>query len=138
MSESQFPPSQAKPLVSSNWRLPVFLLIASVLAYLPALTLPFIADDFVQIPLSTQYFAHGWTTLLADPKLRTRATYMALDALVYHAFGFTPMPFYAVSILLHACCTLGVYTLAVLCTADTVTAFAAACFLRRSKAITRQ
>ena len=53
---------------------------------------------------------------------------MALDALVYHAFGFTPMPFYAVSILLHACCTLGVYTLAVLCTADTVTAFAAACF----------
>lgn len=111
-----------------SWGILLCILILSVLTYLPLLRLPFISDDFVQIPLSGQYFSHGWLTLFTDPNLRTRATYMGLNSWFYHAFGFTPAPFYALSILLHFACTLCIYLLSASLRTDNFTALAAACF----------
>ncbi|MBS1214082.1 MAG: hypothetical protein H6R26_2699, partial [Proteobacteria bacterium] len=81
----------------------------AILAYLPALGLPFIWDDYGQIPLASQWAAQGWAPMWHDADLQTRATYMFLSAWLDRAFGFTPLPFYAVSILLHAACVLLLY-----------------------------
>jgi hypothetical protein len=100
----------------------------ALLTYLPALRLPFIADDYHQIPIARQYAAEGWTPLLHDLDLRPRATYMVLSALLDRAFGFTPVPFYVVSLLLHALCVLMVYAMCVWSEIDENTAFWSACF----------
>jgi hypothetical protein len=100
----------------------------AILTYLPALQLPFIADDYHQIPLARQYSAQGWTPLLHDLDERTRATYMVLSAVLDRTFGFTPLPFFIVSLLLHALCVLMVYAMSVWNEIDENVAFWAACF----------
>lgn len=87
----------------------VVLVALAIVAYLPALRLPFIADDYTQIPLARHFAAQGWTPLLSEVNLRSRATYMFLSAVLDRAFGFTPIAFYTASILLHALCVLLVY-----------------------------
>jgi hypothetical protein len=104
------------------------LVTLAVCAYLPALQLPFIADDYSQIPRATQYSAQGWVPLWHDLNLRTRATYVFLSAVLGRAFGFTPLPFYAASLLLHSLCVLMVYATCVWSEVSEPLAFWAACF----------
>lgn len=94
--------------LSTRGRICVLVALA-IVAYLPALHLPFIADDYTQIPLARQFAAQGWTPLLHEVNLRSRATYMVLSAALDRVFGFTPAPFYAASIFLHTLCVLLVY-----------------------------
>src|ERR1700722_12674772 len=104
------------------------LVTLAIVAYLPALHLPFIADDYTQIPLARHFADQGWTPLFHEVNLRTRATYMFMDALLDRAFGFTPLPFYAVSLLLHALCVLLVYATGVWIELGEAVAFWAAAF----------
>src|ERR1700691_4230212 len=89
------------------------LLLLAICTYLPALQLPFIADDYGQIPIARHDAAAGWQPLWQDPFLRTRFTYMWLSATLDHRVGFHPKPFYAASILLHAACVLMLYLLCI-------------------------
>ncbi|HWZ31989.1 MAG TPA: hypothetical protein VNX18_11675 [Bryobacteraceae bacterium] len=99
-------------MIPSNGSVRILALLAlSIGAYAPSLTLPFIADDYHQIPLARMEAKAGWAPLLHDQNLRTRATYMFLSAALDRCFGFRPIPFYAVSIVLHALCVLMVYAL---------------------------
>jgi hypothetical protein len=106
----------------------IILVGLAILAYLPALGLPFIWDDYIQIPLARDYAAQGWTGLWHNADIRTRATYMFLSAWLDQAFGFTPLPFYAVSLLLHAACVLLLYATCVWSEFSESVAFWAACF----------
>ena len=96
------------PFLSTRWRICVLAALA-IIAYLPALRLPFIVDDYHQIPLARQFAAQGWMPLLLNASLRSRATYMILSAVLDRVFGFTPVAFYAASIFLHVLCVLLVY-----------------------------
>jgi hypothetical protein len=100
----------------------------SIAAYLPTLGLPFIADDYHQIPVARQFAMEGWRPLLNNPELRTRATYMFLSATLDAWFGFRPLPFYAVSILLHAACTIALYLLTLRLSIEPTAAFWTAAF----------
>ena len=111
-----------------DWIRIVILVVLSVCAYLPALRLPFISDDFVQIPQARQYSAAGWQPLWHDTTLRSRATYMVLSATLDSWFGFNPVPFYVASILLHAMCVLLVYALCAWPAIPSSVAFWTACF----------
>jgi hypothetical protein len=91
----------------------VLLLVLAICAYLPSLQLPFIADDYGQIPIARADAAAGWHPLWHDTFLRTRFTYMWLSATLDRMFGFHPRPFYAASILLHTACVLMLYLLCV-------------------------
>ncbi|MBC7925789.1 MAG: hypothetical protein H7039_09035, partial [Bryobacteraceae bacterium] len=91
---------------------PALLLLAGlcVLAYIPILQFPFIADDYTQIPMASVYGApSGWAQLSQDSAFRFRFTYIELTWLLHRLFGFTPAPFYAASIALHIACTWIVY-----------------------------
>lgn len=83
----------------------------AVVTYIPALRLPFIDDDYAEIPLAASYSSTGWAPLWQNPNLRARVTNMALDGALDRSFGFNPVPFYAVSILVHALCVLLIYAL---------------------------
>ena len=96
------------PSFSARGRL-VLLAALAIAAYLPALRLPFIADDYTQIPLARHFADQGWWPLFHEVNLRSRATYMLLSAVLDRTFGFTPMSFYAASIILHVLCVLLVY-----------------------------
>ncbi len=96
------------PSLSARERVGVLVALA-IIAYLPALRLPFIADDYTQIPLARHFADQGWTPLLSEVNLRSRATYMFLSAVLDRTFGFNPLPFYAAGILIHTLCTLLVY-----------------------------
>ena len=105
------------------------LLVLSIGAYAPALRLPFIADDYGQIPIARNAAAAGWQPLLhGNQNLQTRATYVLLSAALDRTFGFQPAPFYAASILLHALCVLMLYALGTWLPVGEPTAFWAACF----------
>ncbi|HEY3741516.1 MAG TPA: hypothetical protein VGL53_16805, partial [Bryobacteraceae bacterium] len=104
------------------------LLLLAICTYLPALQLPFIADDYGQIPMARADAAAGWQPLWHDPFLRTRVTYMWLSATLDRTFGFHPRPFYAASILLHAACVLMLYLLCVWRAVRQTVAFFAAAF----------
>jgi len=105
------------------------LVALAIIAYLPALRLPFIADDYRQIPIARDLAAQGWTPLLrADANLRPRATYMFLSASLDRTFGFTPVAFYAANLLLHALCVLLVYASGVWTELGEPVAFWAAAF----------
>lgn len=96
------------PSLSVRGRIVVLVTLA-IVAYLPALRLPFIADDYTQIPLARHFAERGWTPLFHEVNLRSRATYMLLSATLDRTFGFTPMAFYMVSLFLHVLCVLLVY-----------------------------
>ena len=91
-----------------------FLLVVLALgAYLPAIQLPFISDDYHQIPIARADALAGWAPLWHDTLLRTRFTYMFLSATLDRIFGFEPFPFYAASISLHIASVLLLYRICV-------------------------
>ena len=107
----------------------VFLLVVLALgAYLPSIQLPFIGDDYHQIPIARAYALDGWHPLWHDTLLRTRATYMLLSATLDRMFGFDPMPFYVASIALHIGCVLLLYRLCVWSAVPRAVAYWAAAF----------
>ncbi|HVY95198.1 MAG TPA: hypothetical protein VHA14_20705, partial [Bryobacteraceae bacterium] len=108
-------------------RILILLALASI-AYLPALNIPFIVDDYGQIPLARTFAARGWTPLFANHELRARATYMFLSAALDRAFGFSPAIFHLAGIILHALCVLLVYATALWIEIGEPTAFFAAAF----------
>jgi hypothetical protein len=89
----------------------LFLVVLAIGAYLPATQLPFIADDYHQIPIARADALAGWAPLWHDALLRTRFTYMFLSATLDRWFGFEPMPFYLASIALHVACVLLLYSI---------------------------
>jgi len=111
-----------------NARRIVILLALAICAYLPVFRLPFILDDYVLIPVARMYAAQNWIPLWHDVDFRTRAIYMFLTAALDRTFGFSPQPFYAVNILLHAICVLLVYAAGVWIELGVSGAFWAACF----------
>src|SRR5450432_2298522 len=101
-------------MVPSRPALRVLLLVAlAVCAYLPAIQLPFIGDDYHQIPIARADALARWTPLWHDLLLRTRFTYMLLSATLDRVFGFDPLPFYVASITMHVACVLLMYRLCV-------------------------
>ena len=104
------------------------LIALAFIAYLPALHIPFIVDDYGQIPLARQFAAQGWTPLYANHELRARATYMFMSAALDRAFGFSPFIFHLAGIALHALCVLLVYATALWIEIGEPSAFFAAAF----------
>lgn len=101
-------------MLPSRPALRILLLVAlAVGAYLPTIQLPFIGDDYHQIPIARADALAGWTPLWHDVLLRTRFTYMLLSATLDRAFGFDPLPFYIASIALHVACVLMLYGICV-------------------------
>ncbi len=88
------------------------LAVLACLPYLPALTLTFISDDYLQIDLARNYGpVSGWGALAADPLYRARATSLILTYWTERAFGFWPLPFLLSSLLLHVVNTCMLYAL---------------------------
>lgn len=74
----------------------------AILAYLPFLSLPLIADDYIQVRLARDYGAvSGWAALTSDPLYRCRATSLILTYWTEHFFGITPLALNGSSVLLH-------------------------------------
>ena len=74
----------------------------AILTYLPALTQPFISDDYGNILIARAYGPlAGWTALAADPVHRYRPVFLILTYWIDRSFGPWPPAFYAVSIALH-------------------------------------
>jgi hypothetical protein len=78
----------------------LWVALAAVTAYLPALAFPFISDDYTQIAWS-RVWGGDWNALWAQEGFRFRATYIELCYWFDHWFGFRPFPYYVVSIGLH-------------------------------------
>lgn len=91
--------------VVADLRVVAVLLALAVLAalpYLPALSQPFISDDYVQIDLGRRYGAVAdWGALLRDPLYHARATSIVLTHWTERLFGTSPTAFYATGIVLH-------------------------------------
>src|SRR5262245_48192617 len=87
---------------------PLALLVIAVLvivSYLPALTQPFIEDDFPNIRLALVYGPiSGWEKMANDPVHRVRATSFVLSYIIFRFFGLQAAAYYSVSILLHILC----------------------------------
>jgi hypothetical protein len=113
---------------ASNLRRVLILIVLAASAYLPALKLPFIADDYVLIPVSRSFMADGLTSLWYNPSLRSRVTAIVLNAGLDRLFGFQPLPFYAASILFHTLCVLLIYACCCWGKLSPTIAFWAACF----------
>jgi len=80
----------------------LFLAALATVAYLPALTQPFIEDDYPIIALSRSYGPiDGWAKMAEDPVNRVRATTFVLTHWIEALFGLNPVAFYSVSLLLH-------------------------------------
>jgi len=84
----------------------------AALAYAPALTQPFIEDDYSNIILAQHYGPlSGWPEMLGNPVFRLRTTsWLELYAL-NRLFGVHAAPYYAVTILLHIADTWLVFAL---------------------------
>lgn len=111
----------------------VFILVGlgalAAVPYLPALTLPFISDDYLQIQLGRSYGpVSGWGALAADPLYRARATSLVLTYWTERAFGFSPLPFNLSSVLLHILNTWMLYLLSRKLGLERMAAFCAAGF----------
>ena len=86
------------------------LAVLAIIAYLPILQFPFISDDYTQIAWSRAWGPpSGWAELWRTPGFRFRFTYVELSWLLDRFFGFIPLPFYVVSLILHVLCTWMVY-----------------------------
>ncbi|MGH9838398.1 MAG: ArnT family glycosyltransferase [Blastocatellia bacterium] len=78
------------------------LAVLAIIAYLPALSQPFIEDDYPNIRLARAYGpVSGWDEMAKDSVQRVRATTFVLSYALERAFGLSPAAFYAVSVLLH-------------------------------------
>jgi hypothetical protein len=96
-----------------GWVLSVLALLA-IVAYAPALTQPFIEDDYPNIVLAQHYGPlSGWPTMLADPVFRLRTTGWLLLYGLNRAFGMHAAAYYAASILLHVISAWLVYAMGV-------------------------
>src|SRR5262245_3597766 len=82
---------------------PIFVLaVLAVGAYLPALTQPFISDDYPNIGLALVYGPiSGWGAMANDSVQRPRATTFIFSYVIHHLFGPRPAAFYSANILLH-------------------------------------
>lgn len=87
-------------------RRPVFdlgiIALLALLAYAPALSLPFIEDDYGNIGFAIDHGSPAnLPALFHEPVFRVRATsYWLMDGL-WKGFGLSPAPFHAASLLLH-------------------------------------
>lgn len=93
---------------------PVLLALAglALLAYLPALTQPFIADDFVNLWKARQYAPiSGWKALSADPIHFFRPVLVFSAWAIDRLFGPWPPAFYGFSLLLHVLVTWLIFAL---------------------------
>ncbi|HEY6401113.1 MAG TPA: hypothetical protein VI479_06875 [Blastocatellia bacterium] len=80
----------------------LIIAVIAIVAYLPALTQPFISDDYVIIKPALYYGAiSGWGSLANDQVERPRAMAFVLAYAVHKLFGMRPAAFYSASILLH-------------------------------------
>ncbi len=89
----------------SDWRLGLrlmFLAAVAMLAYVPSLNIPPIADDYPNLSQALTYGApDGLGTLLHDAQFRLRATsYWAMYGL-WQICGLTPQVYHAASLALH-------------------------------------
>jgi hypothetical protein len=76
--------------------------VLAVIVYWPAIGLPFISDDYLQITLSRKYGpVEGWGELLRDPLYRARATSHPLTYWVEQVFGVDPVAFNVTSLVIH-------------------------------------
>ena len=84
----------------------------SFIAYARALSLPFIADDYVQIQLGHDYGPVArWPALAQDALYRCRATSIVLTNLIEAAVGVQPFYYNLTSLLLHTVNALLVFAL---------------------------
>jgi hypothetical protein len=100
----------------------------AVCAYIPALRMPFVEDDYVIIPMSNVYARADWTPLWHDVDYRTRPMQLFMNVALDRAFGYRPRPFYAANILLHVLCVLLIYAAGAWTALGFTAAFWAACF----------
>jgi len=78
------------------------IVLLSLLAYGPMLSLPFISDDYVQIGLARQYGpVSGWSELARDPLYRCRATSLLLTWWKLELFGLSPWIYNVFSLAVH-------------------------------------
>ena len=78
------------------------LLLLAAVSYVPAQSIPLLADDYVQIQLGRVFGGpSGWSDLAADALYRCRATSLVLSWLTFEIFGMAPSIFKASSLLLH-------------------------------------
>ncbi len=74
----------------------------SLLTYGRALTLPFIADDYIQIQIARDYGSVStWPALFADALYRCRATSLVMTYWTENVFGLNPLAFRLSSLALH-------------------------------------
>lgn len=80
----------------------LFVCALAVIAYLPAQSLPFIADDYVQTQLGRDYGPlAAWPALMKDPLYRCRATSIPVTHWTEMLFGLEPLAYNLSSLLLH-------------------------------------
>ena len=90
----------------------VVLSALAVIAYLPAQTLPFIADDYVQIQLGREFGPiASWPALVKDPLYRHRATSIPITHWTEQLWGLNPIAFNTSSLFLHVINVVLVYCL---------------------------
>lgn len=81
---------------------PLLIAVLALVAYLPALTQPFIEDDYPIISLSRSYGPlNGWGKMAHDEVNRVRASTFILTHWIERFAGLKPVWFYATSLLLH-------------------------------------
>ena len=103
--------------------------VLSVLAYLPAFQLSFIADDFPQIQMSrTISQPGGLERLLSNPISQTRITFFVLTYWVDSAAGLNPQIYHGVAVALHVLASWLVYALGAWKLIGRKVAMIAACF----------
>ncbi|MEO5924190.1 MAG: glycosyltransferase family 2 protein [Bryobacteraceae bacterium] len=103
---------QPRPARSHLVWVGILIAILSTFAYARALSLPFIADDYVQIQLARDYGpVSKWSALAQDALYRCRATSLVMTYWIEQVFGLKPIYFNLASLLLHIVNALLVFAL---------------------------
>ncbi|MGA8596134.1 MAG: hypothetical protein WB676_15560 [Bryobacteraceae bacterium] len=93
-------------------RIAFLLATLAIAAYAPFLSFPFIANSFIEIPVSRLLGSWpGLTPLITNPNWHFRIVYVLANSWIEQIFGFAPKPFYVASLCFHACTVLLVYGL---------------------------
>ena len=80
----------------------LFVALLAAVTYLPALSQPFVEDDYPIILLARSYGpVSGWTRMAQDKVNRVRATTFVLTHWIESLAGLTPLAFYSVGLLIH-------------------------------------
>lgn len=102
----------AEPAQLRSPRIVFLLAVLAVAAYAPFLSFPFLANSFIEIPVSRLLASmSGFHLLITNANWHFRITYALINSLLEQWFGFQPRVFYAASLALHAICVLLVYGL---------------------------